>query len=82
MGSYRDVSLLTVREEVGNDLGWVVSWKNELDTLLCRIGKYYSQRKKEKGYEKGCLPFPPENCKKHVWVYSYVLTAPGSFLSC
>lgn len=53
VGSYRDVSLLTAREEIGNNLGRVVlSWKNEFDTLLNRIGKYYSQRRRRKGMKR------------------------------
>jgi len=51
--SYRDVSLLTAREETGNDLRQVVlSWKNELETLLNRLRKYCSQRKRRKGMRK------------------------------
>lgn len=50
---YGDASLCTAREETGNDLGRVVlNWKNELDTLLNRIGKHYHWRKRRKGLGK------------------------------
>lgn len=45
-----DVSLLTAREEIGNDSEQVLlSWKNELGTLLKRVRRHYSLRKRRKG---------------------------------
>lgn len=64
-----EMSLLTAREEVGNDSGPVLlSWKNELDTLLNRIGKRYSQRKRRKGLRKVAY-HSQLTTRKHLWLY-------------